>query len=162
MVDTAASQPASRVRWNPWAALRARGPGTELAFAPLADRAGWWERDAEGDVILLDSELGRRARRVTLAHELVHAERGVGFPVASPATMQLEEERVEREALRRLVPPEELEDFVLRRSEVGPVEAADVAEEFDVTLRAAVLACRLLQRAGQGAAADRGVPGSDC
>jgi len=138
-----------REGWNPWLALRQR-PATEFAFAPLGGPAGCWERDAEGDLILVEAGLGRRERRVALAHELVHAERGVGHPEASGATMALEEERVRREVARRLVPPAELRRFVAARAGVGPVDVHDVAEEFDVTAEVAELACRLLTSADAG------------
>ncbi len=135
--------------WNPWRALRQR-PDTAFAFAALGGPAGRWERDPDGDVILIEATLGRRARRVALAHELVHAERGVGHPDASGATMSLEEERVRREVARRLVPSAALRRFVAARAGVGPVEPDDVAEEFDVTPEVADLACRLLAGAGGG------------
>jgi hypothetical protein len=135
--------------WNPWRALRQR-PATTFAFAPLGGPAGRWERDPDGDVILVEAALGRRARRVALAHELVHAERGVGHPDATGATMALEESQVRREVARRLVPPAELRRFVADRGGVGPVEPYDVAEEFDVTLEVADLACRLLASGSRG------------
>lgn len=134
--------------WNPWEALRARGDTTCLAYLVLDGPHGRWERDQLGDVILLDVTLGRRARRVALAHELVHAERGIGHPVASEATMQLEEERVRREVARRLVPPDRLRRFARRRRSAGPLSAADVAAEFDVTDDVAELACWLLRWGG--------------
>ena len=140
--------PADRPRWDPWRALRARGDGTLFAFAPLGGPDGRWERDDQGDVILVETALGRRARRVTLAHELIHAERGVGHPEATGATMQLEEQRVCREVAQRLVPRRQLQQFLLERTSVGGVSAVDVAEEFDVTVGVADLACELLRLSG--------------
>jgi hypothetical protein len=122
-------------RWNPWAALRATS--IELWFAPLEDERGRWTRGPDGDEIVLDESLDRRARQEVLAHELVHAERGVGWPDATVATMELEEERVWRIALHRLVPPDHIARFLAQRSTVGPVTVADLADEFDLSPEAA-------------------------
>jgi hypothetical protein len=129
-------------RWNPWRALRASS--VELWFAAIPGERGRWTRRPEGDEILLSPQLGRRERREVLAHELVHAERGVGWPAASAATMELEEERVWREALRRLAPPDEVRAFLAQRSTVGPVTVADLAEEFDLSPGAARRVAHLL------------------
>jgi hypothetical protein len=129
--------------WNPWAALRAR-PAVELRFAELGSSRGLWQRDARGEVIVLDLRLDRRARRCVLAHELVHAERGIGHPAATAATMEREEEAVRREVARRLVPPGLLASLVASRANVGGVTVADVADEFDVELDVATKALALL------------------
>ena len=121
--------------WNPWRALRATD--IELRFAALEGMRGLWERDGEHDIIWLDVALDRQTRREVMAHELVHAERGVGWPAATPRTMQLEEERVWRIALFRLAPPADVERFAARRATVGPVTVADLAEEFDLSPEAA-------------------------
>lgn len=133
-------------RWNPWAALRATS--IDLWFAPLDGERGRWTRRPDGDEILLDERLGRRARQEVLAHELVHAERGVGWPDASAATMELEEERVWRIALRRLVPPGEIDRFLASRGTVGPVTVTDLAEEFDLTAEAAIRVAHLYELGG--------------
>ena len=95
------------------------------------------------DEIVLEQSLGRQARQEVLAHELVHAERGVGWPDASAATMEVEEERVWRIALRRLVPPAQIARFLAQRGTVGPVTVADLAEEFDLTSDAAARVAQL-------------------
>ena len=118
-------------RWSPWRALR--HTDVELWFAPLGGLRGLWERRGDHDQITLDSSLDRQSRREVLAHELVHAERGIGWPVATAATMQLEEERVWRIAMERLVPSDELHRFIERQSTVGPVTLDDVADEFDLS-----------------------------
>ncbi len=92
---------------------------------------------------MLEQSLGRQARQEVLAHELVHAERGVGWPDASAATMEVEEERVWRIALRRLVPPAQIARFLAERGTVGPVTVADLAEEFDLTSDAAARVAQL-------------------
>jgi hypothetical protein len=95
-------------------------------------------------VIVLDVRLDRRARRCVLAHELVHAERGIGHPAATSATMEREEEAVRREVARRLVPPGLLGSLVAARADTGGVTAAVVADEFDVELDVAAKALDLL------------------
>lgn len=122
-------------RGNPWRALRASA--TELWFAPLDGDRGRWSRHDGVDEIVLEETLDRRSRREVLAHELVHVERGVGWPHATAATMELEEERVWRTALRRLAPPQEVDAFLDRRSTVGPVTVDELAEEFDLSHEAA-------------------------
>src|SRR3954451_10187084 len=128
-------------RWNPWATLRASR--IELWFAPLGPERGRWTRHAGGDEILIDESLDRQTRQEVLAHELVHAERGVGWPDATAATMQVEEERVWRTALLRLAPPAEGRRVVLGRRSGGPVTIADLAEEFDLSIEAAERVARL-------------------
>lgn len=132
--------------WNPWRALERTD--IELWFADLDAARGRWERGPDGDAIVLDHGLDRRSRREVLAHELVHAERGVGYPAATDATMQLEEERVWRTALCRLAPPAEVRRFVAARATVGPVTVDDLAGEFDLSPLAAARVARLLAVTG--------------
>jgi hypothetical protein len=135
-------------RWNPWRALRASS-SVVLWFAPLDGIRGRWERSADGrDEILIEESLGRRDRREVLAHELVHVERGIGWPVATAATMQAEEERVWREALTRLAPPEEVVAFARARASVGAVSVQDLADEFDLSLDGAARLVRILRARG--------------
>ena len=135
-------------RWNPWRALR--HTNVDLWFAPLDGRRGIWTRRGETDEILLEECLGRQERREVLAHELVHHERGIGWPAASVATMELEEDRVWRIALARLAPPTEVTAFLVRRSTVGPITVADLAEEFDLSLGAAARVAHLRSLATAG------------
>lgn len=128
--------------WNPWAAA-GRLPHLEIWFADVPE-GGTWHREGGRDHITIDARAGRRERSALLAHELIHAERGIGHPVATAATMQREEAIVRRETARRLVPPDELADLVARRSEVEPVTAHLVAEEFDVPEPVALEALRAL------------------
>lgn len=139
-------------RWNPWAALRATP--TQLWFAPLVGERGRWTRGPDGDEILLDERLDRRSRQEVLAHELVHVERGVGWPDATAATMEIEEERVWRIALRRLAPPGEIARFLAARGTVGPVTVSDLAEEFDLSPHAAEQVARLYAVSGGSAGDD--------
>ncbi len=133
--------------WNPWTAARAR-PDLQIWFADVPDGATW-HRDEHGDHITLDASATRRERRALLAHELVHAERGVGYPHATAATMEREEAIVRRETALRLVPLAELAALVDRRGDVEPVTCEVVADEFDVpepVAREALLALRQRSR----------------
>jgi hypothetical protein len=136
-------------RWNPWAALRASS--IELWFGSLDGERGRWTRRPDGDEIVLEESLDRRSRQEVLAHELVHAERGVGWPDATAATMEVEEERVWRIALRRLVPPAHIARFLAERGTVGPVTVADLAEEFDLSPDAAARVAHLFELSGASA-----------
>lgn len=128
--------------WNPWAAA-GRRPTLEIWFADVPEGATW-HRDGDVDHITLDGRASRRDRSALLAHELVHVERGVGYPWATARTMEREEAIVRREVARRLVPPRELADLVARRSEVEPITADLVADEFDVPEPVAAEALRAL------------------
>jgi hypothetical protein len=131
-------------RYSPWRDLRAR-PHVTLRWAWFAHRTGEWEPHADGTAtIWLDYRLTRRERRCVLAHELIHDERRIGFPDGCPdALVQAEERMVWRLTVERLVPPAELVELVGRVAP-GPVTVLDVAEEFDVDLRVARLACARL------------------
>lgn len=142
----AADGPAGR--WNPWRALRDR-PHIELRFGRLGGLQGLWQRDHLGELIVLDDRLDRRQRRCVLAHELVHAERGIGHGAATDATMEREEAAVRREVARRLVPTAELRRFVRRRLSAGPITLAEIAEEFDVDEEVAAEAVALARGAGR-------------
>lgn len=96
----------------------------------------WLDGDA---VIVIDRDLGRRERKVVLAHELTHLERGIGTDYrGAPASWQTvvarEEGIVNRIVAERLVPPDELAEWVGARTASDlPTSPLDVAEQFDVT-----------------------------
>lgn len=118
------------VGWNPWAAARTH-LHLEIVYDDVAEGA-MWHRDAHGDCITISASATRRQRRALLAHELIHVERGIGYPAATPATMQREEAIVRRETAQRLVPQSELMDLIERLEGIEPVTATLVGEEFDV------------------------------
>lgn len=94
----------------PWVLEEAVLPGAQ------SGRVDWARR-----VVTVDCRLSAAQRRCTLAHELVHVERG---PVpADPWLAAREEAAVEAEAARRLIPLEALAGALAwsRR----PVEVAD-------------------------------------
>jgi hypothetical protein len=135
--------------WNPWAAA-ARRPRREIWLGDVPDGATWHRADGR-DHITIDARADQRSRRALLAHELVHLERGIGYPLATERTMQREEAIVRRETARRLVPPSELAALIAARSDVEPITAALVAEEFDVPEPVADDALRALQAEGPAA-----------
>lgn len=140
-------------RWDPWAALRAR-PHVRLDFADEAALLGGAMLVLGPDltVVVLDPALDRRARRVALAHELVHEERGGGCDARAlteglDALVARDEASVVREVARRLVPADALVELVERREELhDPVAPWEVAEAFDVDLATAEVALGLLPR----------------
>ena len=132
------------MRWNPWRAARER-ENLVIEFDDVPCGAAWFQ-EGELDVIVIDAAADRRTRRALLAHELIHAERRIGFPAASAAVMQREEAAVRRETALRLVPLEELAAFVGRSEGIEPVTAGAVGDEFDVPVDVAEEACRALVR----------------
>lgn len=114
-------------RWNPWTALRQREHLT-LVVVRLPDGVrGVWTPG----IIALDHRLDRRQRNATLAHELVHDERGIGAPAAPAALMEREEWIVRRITAERLIPADELAELAAQ-ADLEPVELWQIAEHFDV------------------------------
>lgn len=140
-------------RWDPWRALQAR-PHVRLDFAVEAGLLGGAMLVLGPDltVVVLDPALDRRARRVALAHELVHEERGGGcdaaaLPAALDPVVARDEAEVVREVARRLVPAAALARLVAHREELhDPVAPWEVADAFDVDLPTAEVALGLLPR----------------
>jgi Zn-dependent peptidase ImmA (M78 family) len=92
-------------RYHPWRHLD--GLGLDVAYADLGGDAGCWDPDNE--LIWLDKQLTQAERRSTLAHELVHAERG-DEPCITGWHERHQERPVEREAARRLIELDDLMD----------------------------------------------------
>lgn len=137
-------------RWNPWRALRER-PQIELRQQWLRGRRGLWVPNGDGtSTIYLDPRASRRERRCTLAHELVHEERGIAYGPATPRPLvQLEERTVTRIAVGRLVPAAELAELA---ASVDQLAAWEVADHFDVDHATARAACRIHRSAVEDAA----------
>lgn len=138
-------------RWNPWRDLRGR-EWIQLSFDDIAELGGGgiYARDNEGVVIVLSPRLTPEERKVVLAHELVHDERGAPVtapdaPAAWAPIARREEFRVHRIVAGRLVPVDELRVVVDRHLELeGFITAEQVADEFGVTPAVAAEALRLL------------------
>ena len=94
---------------------------------------GLW--DERTRTVWLDTRLTSAERRGTLAHELVHAERG-DVPCGDPALDARQERRVEREAARLLLPLAALAHVL-----AWTADAREAAQELDVD--PALLAVRL-------------------
>jgi hypothetical protein len=139
--------------WNPWKALRER---RHLVFArallPAATGGAVYARRQHRAAIVIDPRLDRRARNAALAHELVHDERGGGceyegmLPTWHPVVSR-DENRVQDEVARRLVPLQELQDLVGRRADLEGLVLWEIAEHFDVPEAVAARAVGLLGRA---------------
>jgi hypothetical protein len=149
---TAAAEWGPDGRWNPWAALRAR-PHVRLRLDPEAALLGGAMLVLGPGLafVVLDPALDQRSRRVALAHELVHEERGggcdaPGLPDALDVIVARDEADVVREVARRLVPPAALRHLLEQRHGLGlHVETWEVAEAFevdDLTARVALAALR--------------------
>lgn len=116
---------------------------------PAACGGGTIVRRSDGSVwILIERALDPDRRRAVLLHELVHLERGTarcqGAPCEWAAVVAREEATVNRIVAERLVPEDELLDFVRRCLSIADyVTALDVADEFGVPVDVAELACRM-------------------
>ncbi len=125
-------------------AVRPLPPGVLGAYQARGDRRA----------IVLSPSLGRAERTATLAHELVHDERGGGAAYrGQPATWEpvvaRDEQQVEDEVARRLVPRAELDRLWRQARGVdGSLTAWEVAAVFDVPPEVAARAL-VLQRAGR-------------
>jgi hypothetical protein len=100
-------------------------------------------------VVVIDPALDQRSRRVALAHELIHEERGggcdaPGLPTGLDVIVARDEADVIREVARRLVPPAALRRLLEQRHGLGlhvePWEVAEAFEVDDATARAALAA----------------------
>lgn len=139
--------------WKVWGELRRR-PHLELAWAYLTGHRGRIEDVGDGRRrIVIDARLDQRQRRATLAHELVHDERGLLYTEDTPiGIVRKEEAIVEAETARRLVPLEELDQLV--RTAVlndGCVTWREVADWFEVPRDVAEHAMGQLQRRARSA-----------
>jgi hypothetical protein len=117
--------------WNPWSALRDRDH-IRFVLDPVAEvgGGGLYARHGDCAAIVIHPELHRIDRRAALAHELIHDERGIVPTEAPQWIVSREEHLVHLEVARRLVPLDQLADFV--EAHAGPLTVADVADEFDV------------------------------
>lgn len=92
--------------WNPWRHVGERYPDVDVETRVELPGRVWGL--TVGRTILLCRRLDQAARRSTLAHELIHLERG---PVpADPRGRAREERAVSAEAARRLIPLDALAD----------------------------------------------------
>lgn len=142
--------------WRPWRELRKRSDVRfELVDMPPGGPKGLYACDGTNVVILIDRNLPPAERLATLAHELIHHERGggchaPGMPDTWRAVVAREERAVDREVARRLVDQAALARFALAMDEMGHgVSALEVAEEFGVAEHVAAGALELLADDGR-------------
>lgn len=130
-------------RWNPWRALRER-EAIRFRLDQLPEGIdGVHGVKGMQRAIIVDRSLHRIERNAVLAHELIHDERGHS-PSSHPIEVAKEEERVEREVARRLVPFDELHELVRERASLGEsVTVTDIAEVFEVPRSVARRAARM-------------------
>lgn len=139
-------------RWSPWRALK-HMPDVTVTLAELPNETGGavLARRGRATVIVLDRRLTQAERKVALAHELLHLERGTvshcrNIRGALSVEVVREENRIHREVALRLVPLDELGTMVDRVAGLGlGVTATEVADEFDVPQVVAAQALRELE-----------------
>lgn len=106
--------------WNPFDALGSIYLEDTVELAD--DTAGL----TDGETIWLNPTLTMVGRRCTLAHELVHIERGPLRDLA-PEALEREEKKVDRIAAHRLAPTEHVVDAVVWAQ--GAERLSEIAEE---------------------------------
>lgn len=119
------------VPYDPWRDLRENWPEIETVLEPMAGRL---LGELRYPVIALRADSSAAQRRSTLAHEIVHLERGV-FDCGPWAA--LEERLVHAEAARRLVRLPHLADAL--RELGGDADLAALARLLDVDRQTARL-----------------------
>ena len=85
----------------------------------------------DGTTIWLNPDLTPQGRRSTLAHEIIHIERGIR-PVLPGPLQRREESRVDREASHRLTPPTPLIEAIIWAG--GDDNRAEIAAETNMDL----------------------------
>lgn len=146
-MDTNTAQKPSFDSWDPWETI-VDDDLLDVVFAriPTGARAALLRRDGR-HIVVLDRRLGADDRKLFLAHELIHRERGIATAgELPPKLVALEERRVEGETLDRVVPPPQLLSFIRANSKFEPCTASQVAEEFGVPWDVADDAMRRLAR----------------
>jgi hypothetical protein len=127
---------ASLTRYNPWHDLATNWPEVDVVLEPMSGELLGLLRYP---VIALRAGTSAAQRRCTLAHEIVHLERGV--PDCGPWTAR-EELLVHREAARRLVSPADLAAAV--RELGGTADRRALADALEVDLETALVRLQLL------------------
>lgn len=111
--------------YHPW--RHARDLGLTIEFVPGLRPRGTY---AAG-LVQIRQGLSQRERRVVLAHEIVHCERGDDGIACSRWHLQKQERAVHLEASRRLLP---IEEIVAVQCEPEPAQALWV-DEYTLALR---------------------------
>jgi hypothetical protein len=119
------SAPAQQ-RYDPWRDLAENWPELEVVIQPMR---GELLGELRYPVIVLRAGTSAAQRRCTLAHELVHLERGIGE--CGPGSAR-EELHVHREVARRLIGQDDLTRAVRALGGGGDVSALARALEVDV------------------------------
>jgi hypothetical protein len=131
-----ASPPSVPDRYDPWHDLAVNWPEIEVVTEPMGGRLLGLLRYP---VIALRADTSAAQRRCTLAHEIVHLERGVGN--CGPWAAR-EELLVHREVARRLIPVSDLAAAV--RSLGGSAVLAELAQALEVDVETARLRLDML------------------
>jgi hypothetical protein len=149
MIHRAPACSAPLQRYDPWLDLSVNWPQLEVVVEPMS---GTLLGELRYPVIALRAGTSAAQRRCTLAHEIVHLERGVHE--CGPWSAR-EELYVHREAARRLISTRDLEFAV--RGLGGSADISALAQALDVDVETAKLRLELVtagERVRLRAAAD--------
>lgn len=140
------------MRRSPWTTLAARSNVTvRLAALPSGVNGACRERDGHA-VILLSSLLDQVERSITLAHELIHLDRGGGCPSGLPGMLwdpvtAREEAAVDSAVATDLLPADRFDAWIAAEVALDhQVDALLVSIEWAVPTRIAVLALAAAER----------------
>lgn len=141
--------------WNAWqAADLAHHIAVRLCPLPPETGGGAHAAYPDGHVVLIDDQLDGPDRHDTLAHELVHVERGA-LPQPIPRRLEHLVAREERccwdIVADRVIPPAVLAAWCDRQTALGhAVGVNEVVDEFGVSRRVAEVALENLRRRREG------------
>ncbi len=114
--DSSSTVPVDGLRWNPWEALVVDHPGVGCSFDyQLPPRVLGLSKPSQ---IWVCKTLNAFEREATLAHELIHVERGI-FGLRDPHERAAEEREVEAITARRLIPLRDLIGVVFQYPNVS-------------------------------------------
>lgn len=122
---TAAAQASSGDSYDPWRQLATDWPEIEVRHEPLTGRL---LGELRYPVIVLRRDSSPAQQRCTLAHELVHLERGI---LDCGPWLDREERTVELVAARRLITPRQLVTAVRELGDDADLRRLAVALEVD-------------------------------
>lgn len=132
--------------YNPWRDLRGR-PHLTLKWADVKGCREVIKDTPSGRVVYLQHGLSFADRRCLLCHALIHDERGLFPPGASPQVCVKEETIVRDETAVRMIPPAELDKYLAECEAADEaVHAFMVAERFNASLHLAQRAMSLRNR----------------
>lgn len=123
------------MRYDPYLEAEYRNIYVHETSLDVAD--GFYRRSSKGAVALINSCLTEAGKRCALTHELMHDEYSVGITTRAKTFLEKlyrakHERFVDRKATEKLIPEQELVDFLTKNPKAA---IWDIADYFSVTER---------------------------